>query len=465
MTCKKAKKAKGKGFVFPIIAAVQGTNSHNVDAAVRAVKSSAALADNLSALNTMRGGISKGFVFPIIASVQGANRDVDAAVRAVKPSAALADNLSALNTMRGVISKGVVFPIIASVQGANRDVDAAVRAVKSSATLADNLSALNTMRGGEKGFKGYVAEPFVAHDECISGKDTIVVNDNGPVDLVTRGGNGHLYKKQVKFSGKNAKIDFDKYRDQTVIVNKDRKNFNNLLNKSKIAKVKVVRSNVAEKDVKNVADAMQAETRISHRQNSFIIPKVVETKEVAKVLHNAGMKSAKTGVLFGSGFSIGRNAVKVLSGEKDISEAVTDVAQDTVVAGAVGYGTGVVGTAIASTSAGATVAGALSSAAAAVSGTTIGGAAVGAGTAAISAIGSAGAAAVGSAVGTVGAVGGAIGSAAVTATAGTMLGGAVASGVGAATAGAAALGAAAVAAAPVVAVGAVLGGLFSFFSD
>ena len=365
-----------------------------------------------------------------------------------------------------VVAYNAVAPEVLAVEALNHDTIAVgSRAVKSSATLCDNLTELNTMRGGEKGFKGYVAEPFVAHDECLSGKDTIVVNDNGPADLLTMGKNGHIYRKQVKFSASDGKVDFEKYQNQTVIVNNDRSNFKELVNKGKAARVKVVRSNVAEKDVKPVADAMQLETKITQQQNSYVIPKVVQAKEVATALHKAGMASAKTGAIFGSGFSLGKNAVKVLSGEKDMSEAVEDVAKDTVVAGAVGYGTGVVGTAIASTSAGAAVAGALSSAGAAISGTAVGGAAVGAGTAAIGAIGSAGVATVGSAVGAVGAVGGAIGSAAVTATAGTVIGGAVASGVGAATAGAAALGAAAVAAAPVVAVGAVLGGLFSLFSD
>lgn len=362
--------------------------------------------------------------------------------------------------------KGFVISTIAAVEGVNRDsVDATVRAMKSSAALADNLSALNTMRGGAKGFKGFVAEPFVAHDEVLQGKDTIVVNDNGSVDLVTKGKNGHFYKKQVKFSGNNAKVSFEKYKGQKVIVNRDRANYKNLVSQGNAAKVKVVKSNVAEKDIKPVADAMQIETKITRQKNASFVPKVVEAKEVATALHKAGMASAKTGALFGSGFSLGKNAMQVLSGEKEFSEAAGDVAKDTIVAGTVGYSAGVVGAAFASTSAGAAVTGALSSAGAAIVGTTVGGAAVGLGTATVTALGSAGAAAVGTAVGTVGAVGGAISSAAVSATAGTMIGGAVVSGVGAATAGAAALGAAAVAAAPVVAVGAVLGGLFSLFSD
>ena len=87
-------------------------------------------------------------------------------------------------------------------------------------TLCENLSQLNTMRGGVKGFKGFVGEQMQAANATAAGRATRVVNNNGPIDLIFDGKNGHQYPQQLKIGYKPGQIDFAKYNGQKVIVDK-----------------------------------------------------------------------------------------------------------------------------------------------------------------------------------------------------------------------------------------------------
>ena len=71
-------------------------------------------------------------------------------------------------------------------------------AIERMGKMSEGLANLNTMRGGEKGFKGFVAEEMQAAEATTSGKNTIVVNNNGPADLIYTGENGHKYLQQMK---------------------------------------------------------------------------------------------------------------------------------------------------------------------------------------------------------------------------------------------------------------------------
>lgn len=317
----------------------------------------------------------------------------------------------------------------------------------------NNLSALNTMRGGLKGNKGFVAEELQAAEATATGKTTQTLNNNGIADLVYTGKNGHRYLQQMKVGYKPSQINFAKYKGQTIVVDKGNPFFEEMVNRGKAHGVKVIEGNITKEQAQNLSSAMQMETKITGAKTATVVPKVATA-------HNAGLKAGKSGALYGAGFSLATNAVDVINGDKEVGEAAVDVAKDTAISYGAGYAIGAAGTAIAGTSTGAAAIGAVSSAGVAITGTTVGGAVVGAGTAAAGAVAAAGTAATGAVVGAVGTVGGAIGSAAVAATAGTAVGGAVAAGVGAAAAGAAVVGAAAVAAAPVVAVGAAAGFLY-----
>ncbi|CUH93939.1 hypothetical protein P22_0001 [Propionispora sp. 2/2-37] len=101
-------------------------------------------------------------------------------------------------------------------------------AIESMGKMGDNLSNLNAMRGGEKGFKGFVAEEMQAAEGTAAGKNTIVVNNNGPADLIYTGKNGHKYLQQMKVGYKPGQIDFAKYKGQTVVVDKGNPYFKQL---------------------------------------------------------------------------------------------------------------------------------------------------------------------------------------------------------------------------------------------
>lgn len=75
-------------------------------------------------------------------------------------------------------------------------------------------------------------------------------------------------------------------------------------------------------------------------------PVLSTAKDVTKVSHQAGMESAKYGVVIGGGISIVQNLVAVVKNEKGVKEAVLDVAKDTVSTAAISYGTGFTGSAI-----------------------------------------------------------------------------------------------------------------------
>lgn len=331
--------------------------------------------------------------------------------------------------------------------------------------LCSELSSLNTMRGGAKGFKGFVGESMEAARQTAAGRSTVVVNDNGPVDLVFVGKNGHKYNQQLKIGYRPGQIDFAKYQGQTVVVDKGNPYFKTLQAEGSKHGVKVIEGTVTEAEAKFWGDAMQLETKVTGNTHSYIVPKVQQTVNNLSAIHNAGVSAAKTGALYGAGFSAGRNIVDVARGKISAGEAAANVVCDTAISGGVSYVGGAAASAIGRTAAGRAVGAAIGSVGATVSSVPVVGTAVGAVSTATAAIGSAAAGAVATGVGAVGAVGSAVGSAAVAATAGTAVGGAVAAGVGAATAAGAAIGAAAVAAAPVLAVGAVIGGIFSIFFD
>lgn len=352
--------------------------------------------------------------------------------------------------------------------------------------LADSLSRLNTMRGGENGFKGFVFEELHATNASVSGNATTVLNNNGIADLQIISAKGKISYAQVKAGYNGLKVDFTPYKGQTIVIDKGNQA---LISQAKKAGLKVIESDVPLEEAARLSKQMQLEgniaEKITGKKNSVVVPKVKSTISIAKEAHNVGLKTAKTGAQFGGGFSIGSNVVEVISGDKEIDEALVDVAKDTAVSAGVGYATGVVATAVGNTAVGTAISTMAGTAATAVSSTAVGGTVVAAGTTAAGAIGGLGTAAVTSTLAAGSAASGAVATAATavgSAVAGTSVGGAVVAAgtaagsaiagtavgsaaiaagtaaTGAAVAAGTAVAAAAVAAAPVVAVGAVLGG-------
>ncbi|MBR6664952.1 MAG: hypothetical protein IKL22_04445 [Lachnospiraceae bacterium] len=75
-------------------------------------------------------------------------------------------------------------------------------------------------------------------------------------------------------------------------------------------------------------------------------PKWSTTKSVAKVSHQAGLKTAGTAALIGGSASLIRNVVDMCKGEIEADEAAMNVLKDTAQTAAIGYGTGFAGSAI-----------------------------------------------------------------------------------------------------------------------
>lgn len=210
-------------------------------------------------------------------------------------------------------------------------------------TLCSELSQLNTMRGGVKGFKGFVGESMQAANATAAGRMTSVVNDNGAVDLIFSGKNGRSYPQQLKIGYKPGQIDFQKYRGQTVIVDKGNPHLRALQAEGRACGVKVVEGTVTEAEAKRWADAMQFECKITGNSRAYIVPQTQKFMNDLAAMHEAGLSVGKSGAMYGAGFSIGSNIVKMMRGDVGFDEAAVNIARDTAMSGAIGYGVGAVG--------------------------------------------------------------------------------------------------------------------------
>lgn len=353
----------------------------------------------------------------------------------------------------------------AALRDSSRAIHRASKTVRAAQQAADEMSNLNTMRGGVKGFKGFVGESMESFESNAVGRSTQVLNNNGPADLIHTKTNGETVLKQVKIGYKTKQIDFSKYPGQTIVVDAENPYFEAIRAEGARCGRKVVRGHVTEAEAKRWADAMQLETKITGGKHSVVVPKAYEGMKVAEAANAAGLEAASAGAKAGAGFSIGSNLVQVAKGNKTIGEAAGDVVVDTAKASAISYGTGAAATLIGSTETGAAALGALSSAGAAVAEAPVIGTALGAAGTAAGAIGGVGAAAATAAAGAATSAVTAAGAAATGLAAGTAAAGAVGAATTAAIGATAMAGAAAVAVAPALAVGAVIGGIFSLFSD
>ncbi|NOU68378.1 hypothetical protein GC096_30590 [Paenibacillus sp. LMG 31461] len=313
--------------------------------------------------------------------------------------------------------------------------------------LAKQLCELNAKRGGKSGFKGFLFEHLHAANETANGILTMVINDNGVADFVIKK-NGRKFFAQAKVGQANGNINFAKYKGQTLIVDKGN---TALAERARQAGMKVVESDISNKQVTQLGKTMQLEQKITGNKNAVVTSKAYATTKNLSNAHRAGIQAAKSGAQFGAGLSIGSNLVDVITGEKELKEAVKDVAVDTAISAGTAYVAGAAVAAVAQTAAGAAVAGVATTAGAAIAATSVGGAAMVAGAAVTGAVTGTVAAATASTVVAASAVTSAVASTAVggtiaaagTAIAGTAVGGAV-------VAAGAVVGAAAVAAAPII---------------
>ena len=330
-----------------------------------------------------------------------------------------------------------------AMKNSGRAVHAASRSVAATGRAAGELNRLNTMRGGTKGFKGFVGESMEAREASALGRRTDVLGNNGIADLRWTKTDGTEALRQMKIGYGSKKIDFARYKGQTVVIDKGNPNFAALKAEGASCGVKVVEGHITASEAKHLADAMQFETRLTGNKHAVVVPKVYQGVKNAAAVHSVGVNAAKHGAISGAGFSLGSNLVEVAKGKKTVGEAAGDVVCDTAVAGAVSYGTGIAAGVVASTETGAALLGAAGAVGTAV----------------------AEAPDIGTVVGASSTAAGAVAAAATTA-ATTMASAATSAAAGTAAAGLVAAAAPlAVAAAPVLVGGAIIGGLYSLFSD
>ncbi|MBQ2905293.1 MAG: hypothetical protein IJE54_01735 [Peptococcaceae bacterium] len=256
--------------------------------------------------------------------------------------------------------------------------------------MAGRLNAYNTMRGSTKGYYGFVFEEMHAADLATKGVDIKVLGNNGIADFIVKDASGKEILVQSKAGYGTGKIDWNKYKDQTIIVDKGNKA---LAAEAKAAGLKVQESAIFKEQAQIVARAQQWESKVTGNIHAPITGTAVSA-------HTAGLASAKLAARVGVSMKLGENIYDVVSGNKDFADAAADVVVDgavliggayvtTAALTAAGTAVTAAGTALAGTAAGAVVTGAASTAAAAVGSTAVGGAVItGAGTA-VAAVGTA----------------------------------------------------------------------------
>lgn len=240
--------------------------------------------------------------------------------------------------------------------------------------MSNRLSSYNTMRGGTKGYGGFVFEELHAADAATKGVNINVLGNNGPADFIVKDVSGKEILVQAKAGYKPGQIDWSKYEDMTIVVDKGN---TALANEARSMGLVVEESGVFKKQADIVARAQQWESKITGSKTAPITA-------TATGAHYAGMASAKFAARVGVSTKLGENIYDVISGEKDFSDAVSDVAFDSVKLVGSAYVSGAaleiagsaVSYALTGTAVGSAVTGVVGTAAAAVGSTAVGGAAL-----------------------------------------------------------------------------------------
>lgn len=244
--------------------------------------------------------------------------------------------------------------------------------------MATRLNAYNTMRGGVKGYGGFVFEELHAADAAVNGTNISVIGNNGVADFIVKDRMGNTTLVQAKSGYKNSSIDWNKYRDQTIVVDKGNVA---LAQKARNAGLKVQESNVFKKQADVVARTQQWESKVRGITNAPITGTVTS-------MHSAGLASAKFAAKIGVSMKIGENIYDAMSGTKSFEDAAVDVLVDGGALVATSYITTAAltaaGTALAGTAVG-TAATAAATSAIATLGTTAAGSALVAGGTAVAA--------------------------------------------------------------------------------
>lgn len=260
--------------------------------------------------------------------------------------------------------------------------------------LKEELLKINTKRGGGvDGLKGYYAEVVNATEDNIRRIDLgiaarqIVIDNNGKADAIIRYSNGQSgrkiqYKNGYSFSKHKEFLSSGKYDGMIYAVNIDNPIFLNssqIEELNKIAKehnIKFVKATVSDSEMKILAAVASFEGNVrskvgldnkpyvtieiytNAKEAKYQIKKLMDKRvafndyvatQTSKFLNDnwaqinkSGMSQALSSAQFAAAFSVARNALYILKGDKDINEASKSVLKDTTSAAVLGYATGAI---------------------------------------------------------------------------------------------------------------------------
>ena len=201
--------------------------------------------------------------------------------------------------------------------------------------LASRLSEYNVMRGGTKGFGGFVFEELHATDQLTKGVDISVLGDNGIADFKIIDKSGNVTYAQAKAGYKKGQIDWSKYKDQTIVMDKG----NPLIEEARNAGLKVIESSISKAEANALARWMQLEAKITGNKNA---PVVVYGDSI----HRAGLDGVKFATRVAIPLKLGETLYDVVSGDVSLEDAVPEFAKDSAKMLGVWYLNGVISTAV-----------------------------------------------------------------------------------------------------------------------
>lgn len=215
-----------------------------------------------------------------------------------------------------------------------------LRYYKEFQNIGDDLARFNLNRGGKNAF-GFEFEQMHAASKNLQnmrmGKGEIiqVLDDNSKKDFMTTTANGGKSFQQAKagYNGSNKyKTTQEKYKRQTIVVNKDNKEvIEHLIKKGK----RYEESAISKESVQTFNSIMQTEGKIRGTlglddNTAPITAKLFEAGNQLAAASQVGAKAGQAAAALTAGMSFGKNMYAYIEGNKDLKEVLYDTAADTV---------------------------------------------------------------------------------------------------------------------------------------
>lgn len=220
-----------------------------------------------------------------------------------------------------------------------------------------NKSSERIARSNDVGMGNHPAADFVSVDQH---GNPILINGNPEWSAQMKFCGKYNSPAEIQKSAKNvvdkfAGSKFDKYRGQKLLIPSEQYDISLQYARDKASEFRTAaqrfRSSgdldkAAQLDARaakfeTVADNL-VDSKISSREAMFIRknPKLHTARKIAQTSHQAGLEMAKASVITSAVISMSTNTVALVNGNKELSEAVVDIAIDVGRGAAVGYAHG-----------------------------------------------------------------------------------------------------------------------------